>query len=301
MLPVRSSGSPLIAHSWIRAALRARTVAAFLLISAIGVVDYSTSAEISFTLLYLVPVAATAWFSGQRAGVAIAAFTAATWLTADFLSGGFHGNIFIYTWNFTSRLTMLLVVGFLLARVRQLLLNERRMSRTDPLTHAVNSRAFREMAEAEISRSERHGHALTLAYLDLDNFKAINDTLGHSVGDMLLRTVADTIRENSRKADILARVGGDEFVLLLPATDQEAARVAIANIQHGVMDAMHRNGWPVSLSIGVLTCARTFPAIDEMMRSADLLMYSVKSNSKSGAGFMVYAGGDPRAAACQAA
>jgi diguanylate cyclase (GGDEF)-like protein len=265
------------------------TAAAFLFISALGVVDYATSAEISFTLLYLLPVAATAWFFGPRSGVAIAAFTAATWLTADYLSGGFHGNIFIYTWNFASRLTMLLVVGFLLARIRQLLLNERQMSRTDPLTQAVNSRAFREMAEAEISRSERYGYPLTLAYLDLDNFKAINDTLGHSVGDRLLRTVADAIRENSRKADILARIGGDEFVLLLPATDQKAARAAIAKVQHGVMDAMQRNGWPVSLSIGVLTCARIFPTVDEMMKSADLLMYSVKSNSKSGADFMIYA------------
>jgi diguanylate cyclase (GGDEF)-like protein len=289
MPSVLSSGSPLIARGWIRAAPRVWTIAAFLLISVIGAVDYSTSAEISFTLLYLLPVAATAWFSGQRAGLAIATFTAATWLAADYLSGGFHGDIFVYTWNFTSRLTMLLVVGFLLARVRQLLLNERQMSRTDALTHAINSRAFREMAEAEISRSERYGYPLTLAYLDLDNFKAINDTLGHSVGDMLLRTVADTIRDNSRKADILARIGGDEFVLLLPATDQQAARVAIAKIQRGVMNAMRKNDWPVSLSIGVLTCARTFPTIDEMMRKADLLMYSVKSSSKSGADFMVYA------------
>jgi hypothetical protein len=72
------------------------TVGAFLLVSAIGAVDYSTGAEISFTLLYLVPVATTAWFSGQRAGVAIAAFTAATWLVADYSSGGFHGNIAVY-------------------------------------------------------------------------------------------------------------------------------------------------------------------------------------------------------------
>ena len=266
------------------------TAVAFLFISAIGVVDYAASPDISFTLLYLVPVAATAWFAGQRSGVAIAAFTAATWLTADYLSGGFHGNVLTYTWNFTSRLTMLLVVGFLLARVRQLLLNERQMSRTDPLTHAVNSRAFREMAEAEISRAERYSYPLTLAYLDLDNFKAINDTRGHSVGDILLRTVADTIRESSRKADILARIGGDEFVLLLPATDQQAARVAIAKIQRGVMDAMKKNGWPVSLSIGVLTCSRVFPTIDEMMRRADFLMYSVKSSSKSGADFAMCVG-----------
>ena len=264
------------------------TVGAFLLVSAIGAVDYSTGAEFSFTLLYLVPVAVTAWFSGRRAGLAIAAFTAATWLVADYSSGGFHGNIAVYVWNFASRLTMLLVVGFLLARVRQLLLNERQMSRTDPLTHAINSRAFREMAEAEVSRSERYGYPLTLAYLDLDNFKAINDSLGHSVGDMLLRTVVDTIRENSRKADILARVGGDEFVLLLPATDQEAARIAIAKIQHSVTSAMQEHGWPVSLSIGAVTCARTCPAIDEMMRRADLLMYSVKGSSKGGANFMVY-------------
>jgi len=267
----------------------ARTLVTFLVVSAIGVVDYSASADVSFTLLYLIPVAATAWFSGQRAGVAIAAFTAATWLGADYLSGGFHGNVFIYTWNFASRLTMLLLVGFLLARVRQLLLNERQMSRTDSLTQSVNARAFREMAEAEISRSERYGYPLTLAYLDLDNFKAINDTLGHSVGDTLLRTVADTIREHSRKADILARIGGDEFVLLLPATHLEAARVAIAKIQDSVTDATQRNGWPVSLSIGVLTCAPPFPTIDEMMRRADLLMYSVKSSVKGGAEYMAYA------------
>ncbi|MFA4915140.1 MAG: GGDEF domain-containing protein [Syntrophales bacterium] len=108
----------------------------------------------------------------------------------------------------------------------------------------------------EIERSQRHKHPFTVTYFDLDNFKTVNDRFGHSMGDNVLCTVVRYAKTHLRKMDIVARLGGDEFAFLLPETDQVQARVAISKIQISLLDEMYRNDWPVTFSIGVLTCIK---------------------------------------------
>ena len=133
-------------------------------------------------------------------------------------------------------------------------------------------------------------HPFTLAYIDLDNFKTVNDQLGHATGDQVLRTVVSSVKKNIRRTDIVARLGGDEFALLLPETNQESARVVLSKIQDGLLEEMRKNNWPVTFSIGVLTCRVAPPSTDALVSMADELMYSVKHDGKNGVKYATYAG-----------
>ena len=266
----------------------ALAIIAFFIIMGIGVVDYMTGSEITFALFYLFPVVIAAWFSNKNMAIAISLFTAMTWLAVDYFLKRIYPNVLVYVLNYFSRFILLIIFVFLLRTLKALLLEKHDLSREDPITKSLNLRAFRQIAEVEIGRAIRYGYALSLAYIDIDNFKAINDTRGHDTGNKLLCTVVDVIRENLRDSDIVARVGGDEFVLLLPVTHQAAAQIAIAKIQNHLMNVMDKNDWPVTFSFGVLTCVEIIPAIDKMIAMADHLMYSVKNHSKNGAKFMTY-------------
>jgi diguanylate cyclase (GGDEF)-like protein/PAS domain S-box-containing protein len=167
------------------------------------------------------------------------------------------------------------------AQLNQALERERELARTDVLTRLSNRRAFYEAAENERQRSLRHGHPLTLAYVDVDNFKKVNDTLGHATGDELLVTVADGLRQHLRASDTVGRLGGDEFAILLPETTAQGAESVVRKLSEVLLQEMKSRHWPVSFSIGVATFLHNPPSLDEMIRSADELMYTVKRDGKN--------------------
>jgi diguanylate cyclase (GGDEF)-like protein len=167
---------------------------------------------------------------------------------------------------------------------------EKELARTDYLTGAVNSRLFFELVQMEIDRSQRYEHPFTLVYIDLDNFKAVNDQFGHTTGDLVLRAVVSYAKKYLRKIDVIARLGGDEFALLLPETNQESAGVALTKLQGGLLEEMRQNNWPITFSIGVLTCNVAPLKSDELVKMADELMYSVKRGSKNAIRYSTYTG-----------
>jgi diguanylate cyclase (GGDEF)-like protein len=117
--------------------------------------------------------------------------------------------------------------------------------------------------------------------MDVDDFKLINDRLGHSAGDRLLRLVADTIRQNVRGIDVVARLGGDEFAVLMPETDERAAQVVIRRVRRQLLEAARREDWPVTFSAGLVTWIAPPAGVDEMLRAADELMYDAKRHGKN--------------------
>jgi diguanylate cyclase (GGDEF)-like protein len=131
---------------------------------------------------------------------------------------------------------------------------------------------------------------ITLAYVDIDNFKAVNDTLGHDAGDALLRSVAKSLTGSLRITDIVARVGGDEFVFILPDQDQDGARIALSKVQRELGDLVLRSNATIGFSIGVVTALPAPNAVETMVQAADALMYQVKQEGKSGARFAMLEG-----------
>ncbi len=172
------------------------------------------------------------------------------------------------------------MVAFATAQVLALE-RERFLANVDPLTGVLNAKAFRSRARDEIDRSRRYGRPFTLAFSDLDNFKEVNDRFGHSAGDNLLRMVTDIVRKNLRTTDIFARVGGDEFVLLLPETEAEAARAVLGKIQNKLRRSLRDAGLPVTLSVGAVIYLSPPDSVDAMIHEADTLMYQAKHSGKN--------------------
>ena len=260
----------------------------FGLIAGVGFVDYLTGYEISFSLFYLTPIALLAWFAGRRFGVAASIVSALVWLIAEITTGQSYSHPAIYFWNSSVRLSFFIIVTLLLVTLGKILKREKELSSIDYLTGAVNARLFSELLQNEIYRSQRYKHPFTLAYIDLDNFKTINDQFGHNIGDHVLFTLVNHAKNLLRKSDTIVRLGGDEFAILLPETDQNAAISAISKIQISLLGEMQRNNWPVTFSTGAVTFIDAPHSSDEAIKLADDLMYSVKSQDKNGKKFSIY-------------
>lgn len=243
----------------------------------VGWLDAATGDRLSLSLFYLLPVAAAAWGAGARAGALLGLLAAAASLAGELRVAG---PDVITVWNALVRLGVLSVVTATLSRLRTALERERRLARTDPLTGVLNPRSFDAVAERELARSLRYGRPLALAYLDLDGFKAVNDTLGHSVGDRLLRAMAEELVAQVRPTDVVARLGGDEFVILMPETTPDQARVALERVRAAVLERMRMYGWPVTLSVGVSGVSGPGATVDGLLADADRAMYEDKRRGR---------------------
>jgi|RhiMetdeSRZDD1v2_1073273.scaffolds.fasta_scaffold230506_3 diguanylate cyclase (GGDEF)-like protein len=252
----------------------------FFLLGGVAFLDYITGVEFSFSLFYLLPITLISWTISERLGLVFAILSSCVWIVVDIWSGNRTFNLFAYLWNATARLGFFLLPVFMI-RLNRALQYEQELARTDFLTGVLNARFFHELAQMEINRSLRYKQPFTIAFIDVDNFKTINDTFGHTTGDAVLRIIAMNIKAHLRKTDIVARVGGDEFVVLLPETNQQPAPVVISNMQRALLKEMNENGWSITFSIGVLTLTAPQLSVDEMLGRVDQLMYVVKNGGKN--------------------
>jgi diguanylate cyclase (GGDEF)-like protein len=252
-----------------------------LLVAFLGITDFLTGAELSLSIFYLIPITIVTLHSGGLVGFIISIFSALIWLIADIYSGHQYSHWLIPYWNGIVRLCYFCLHTFLLTQLLRIIKKEKERSLIDPLTHAANWRYFEEYSKRELERQRRAKQPITIAYIDLDNFKAVNDTYGHDIGDELLRTVSQIIQSQLRPGDMLARMGGDEFALLLPATGFDGAGEAIARFREVVISEMKIRNWPVTLSIGAITFTVLPSTIGLMVKQADNLMYHIKHSGKN--------------------
>jgi diguanylate cyclase (GGDEF)-like protein len=258
------------------------SIGAFLLIALLGCIDYLTGSEIAFSVFYLFPVGLAAWYVDGRVAFLYSVTSTVIWYFADALTRTQpYSHPSIPIWNAATRLVMFLSVTGLLAALRNALDRESKSARIDYLTEAMNGRAFYEAVSVELSRLARYGRPFALMYLDVDNLKTVNDRYGHAVGDEVLKVSVDTIRRRLRPGDAVARLGGDEFAVLLPETDEGAARAVAERMQSTLRDSVNKK-WPVSFSIGVLTCVASSTSVDELIEAVDGLMYQAKASGKDG-------------------
>ena len=154
------------------------------------------------------------------------------------------------------------------------------LNRTDYLTGAATRRHFFETAERECARAVRHGLPLSLLAVDLDHFKRINDKFGHAVGDAVLKSFVGTVETFLRSTDVCGRIGGEEFCILLPQTDQAGAAVLASRILAGVRRApahLPNQALHYTASLGVSSLSEQNTTFDSLLRSADKAMYRAKS------------------------
>jgi diguanylate cyclase (GGDEF)-like protein len=266
---------------------RAASLLGLATVGLLGTADYATGRDVSFSVFYLAPVALVTWRAGRARGLVVSVLAAAVWGGVDLAAGSRYSSPLIPAWNTLARLGFFVTTSWLLDAVRRAHAAERDLARTDPLTGVANARAFHELLDRELSRMGRAGSPLTLAYLDLDRFKAVNDALGHDSGDRLLRDVATRIARSLRAQDLVARLGGDEFVLLLPDPDATAAPAALERCLGVVREAVAGcPGVPVGVgaTIGAVVFTRPPASSDDALRAADDRMYEGK---RAGRGCLV--------------
>lgn len=157
----------------------------------------------------------------------------------------------------------------------------RRACLMDYRTGLFNVHGFHVEAKREISRCRRKGAPITVGFMDCDDFKSVNDSRGHRAGDAVLALVAQTARACLRDEDILARFGGDEFVIALPETGEREANPILHRLHRRLAAAMMQRGWPITFSLGAVTLRHPTQSVDQMIQKADEVMYQIKGAGKN--------------------
>jgi diguanylate cyclase (GGDEF)-like protein len=246
-----------------------------------SVINYLTGPDIAIYIFYLLPISLVAWHVGRRAAVFVSLASAAAYLFTEHTTGHFDTRPLIPYFNALAQLAAFLFVTYFVSALRRSHNHQRELARTDDLTGIINRRSFFEASQQEINRARRHRHPFTVAYMDVDDFKLINDNYGHSIGDTVLKSVTQTIKNNIREIDVVARLGGDEFVILMPETGEAAAQAVVGRVHQSIMNTMREYGWPITFSIGVVTWTTPPRTVDIMIKQADEAMYEVKNGGKN--------------------
>jgi len=154
---------------------------------------------------------------------------------------------------------------------------ERAQGRRDELTRLENRRAFYELAGREFERARRYQHPFTIAYFDLDDFREVSRLFPHQVGDEMLRLVAAAARHSVRASDVVARLGGDQFALLLAEASPEAAGAVVEKVQQTLQELSEATGLPLTVSGGVVTCLQPAESLEAAIGAADRLLHGAKA------------------------
>ena len=242
-------------------------------------INAKTPSSARLGILYVIPVLLVTWTEGLAWGIVfgIASIGMRELVALDQMPADTP-----LPWRIVNGAAYVAVVAVAMAGLQTLRRSQSQLAQLviqDPLTNVMNARAFAERLTQELDRNRRYPRPLALMYMDLDDFKVINDTHGHQTGDAVLRLVADAMRRSVRQADVVGRLGGDEFAVLMPETDAKLADAAAKRLVAGLRTVF--KGTPnVTASIGVVACTATDANTDDLLRRADQAMYDAKKMGK---------------------
>ncbi|MBI2751827.1 MAG: GGDEF domain-containing protein [Burkholderiales bacterium] len=255
-------------------------------ILAVATLDWYTGATIVLSVFYLPAIAIAAWYGNRLLAHASAVLAGVSWMVGT--RAWEVRGVDIGLWNAAIAIATFMVIAKLIADLKQTMAKIHEQATTDSLTGALNRRGFMDRLNAEIELQRRHGLPFSVAYCDLDDFKEINDRFGHQVGDEVLRTFVDACRGRLRKTDVVGRVGGDEFALLLFGATEAASLDALKKLNADVLQKLQDRGWPVTISIGVVAFPTSPANAEELICKTDEVMYRAKRGGKNALGSMTY-------------
>ncbi|RKG38447.1 GGDEF domain-containing protein [Acinetobacter rongchengensis] len=258
-----------------------RRVFLLLMITVWGVIDLATGYEYSFAVFYLVPVSIAAWYDNKNMAIFTIILSALTWLYADYGAGHHYSNPIIPYWNACARLGFFSVVAFLLFKIKRSLTDMTLMAMKDSLTSLNNTRAFNLEYQTLKRRYSKKDQTLAVGIIDLDGFKTVNDTYGHSKGDDVLVEFAHVLKETMRMNDVVARMGGDEFVVILQDTNSQGIEDYAKRLRNKFLLSGLKQQYGVDFSMGIRVYTELPDNLDEATHQADQLMYQSKARGKS--------------------
>ncbi|MFA4964966.1 MAG: GGDEF domain-containing protein [Thermoleophilia bacterium] len=249
-------------------------------LAGLAALKLSEGRDVPLMDFFLFPVAAVGWLARSWwYRYAITLIGAAVTLDVALLATA-DARVGAVAASGAARLILYLTVVSVLGAMRRMHAQRDAEACTDELTGVANLRALRALAEGEIERSRRSGHEISLLYLDIDDFKSINDQRGHAEGDRALRNVGRVLRRAVRSVDTVARLGGDEFAVLMPETDSNDASVLADRLHRELAGMGASDGLSLSCSIGQVTYVVPPSSPGELLRAGDELMYLAKTHGK---------------------
>jgi diguanylate cyclase (GGDEF)-like protein len=266
------------------------TVVGIILIGFLGLLDYLTGDEFTFSLFYLAPILLITWIANLKVGQLLSLLSALTLIGVQVAVGLEYSHPIFYFLNTVVRIAVYFILTGLVDKLKETQKKEQLAARTDFVTGVANRRYFMELLETEIERIRRYPHPITVVYMDMDNFKQVNDLFGHKMGDEVLRYIASELKSRLRKTDIIARLGGDEFALLLPAARLQEAEIVISKVRANLAEEMQQRNWPVTFSMGAVVCLAPLHSAEQIIDMADKLMYEVKNSTKNDVRFTTWDG-----------
>lgn len=250
------------------------------LVFGIAGLDYTAGKSIHIFTLFLIPTILAVWKLGLPAGLFFSVICALSGLTVDLLTQPNKAAVFAYI-NTAVRLFVFLLIVYGSWKILRMGDRLAELSMIDSLTGMNNRRSFMLRGKEELYRMKRDNHPISIIFIDLDNFKSINDTMGHNAGDEVLQMSAAMITHCLRQVDFPARLGGDEFAAILPSTNGTGAQVLAEKIQHMLRESFSAKKLPISASIGIATFMKAPISFEHALKCADNIMYEVKNSSKN--------------------
>jgi len=258
---------------------RVITLLALGLVPAIGTLDVKTGVEVHLLCFYLIPITGVSWFVNRNVGVYFAVLCALTWFLADRLGGRIYSQGWMAYLNLGMRSGAFVVVAIAISQLRAKFDSVSDLANRDFLTGLPNGRAFYELAAREMDRAFGL-EPLTLACIDIEGFKWINYRFGYATGDQMLCTIAQTIRAYLPRTDLVGRIGGTAFAVLLPNTTWEGASFILEQIQTGLKEQRRRHAQPVTFFISAIACAKAPRSVAELIHEAESQMTRMKGSNK---------------------
>lgn len=250
-------------------------------IAAAGSIDYVTGVQIRVFPLYFAPIAYAAWHFGEAGTLLASLASTAMWVYSNVLAGMVYEHQAVWLINAAMQSVAFGLFGWLICVLRERERREHARAFTDPLTQQLNRRAFSDLGARLLERCRGDGKPVTIAFVDIDDFKRVNDIAGHAAGDIVLTEVATIIREGVRPTDLVGRYGGDEFVVLLPDVRASDATLVLERLRATIADRFAGRRVPVTATIGAATFEMLPGTMDEMVRISDAAMYAGKRGGKN--------------------